>query len=445
MFPFERRRNKRLIVVALCVISLALIPSKARAFEGRGGDVVTIEADEVIDDDLYVGAGVFTLNGTVKGDVIVAGGTIEINGTIEGDLIAAGQSIVINGVVEDDARIAGYALSISGEVGDEVIAAGFSLEQKDGASLGDDLLFAGYQALLAGEIAGDVKVFGGALKLSGTIGGNVDADLGGAEPGEPSPAQFMFYPNMPTVPVIPAGLTVEEEASVGGDLRYTANAKAEIPTGAVKGDTEFTRYVPETKPETKEKPTLAARIGDWVVDQLRRLLTLLLVGVVMMWLAPNWTRQIAQLVQSKPLPSLGWGVVFIAAFLLVMLVLLLATVLLAIILGVVTLGELTGRMVMLGGIALSTVGFGFSVAWAYITKIVISLLLGQLLFCIFKSPGAEHRWYPMLLGVLLFVLITAIPVLGWLATLVTVLLGLGALWLWGYDWLRSRKAMTPVA
>jgi chromate transport protein ChrA len=110
----------------------------------------------------------------------------------------------------------------------------------------------------------------------------------------------------------------------------------------------------------------------------------------------------------------------------------------------VTLGALAGRFAVLGGLAVGATGFGFSLVWTYVTRIAISLLLGQLIFRLFKSPAAEHRWWPMLLGVLIFVIITAVPVLGWLATLATVLLGLGAVWLWGYEQLRSRKA-APVA
>ena len=50
----------------------------------------------------------------------------------------------------------------------------------------------------------------------------------------------------------------------------------------------------------------------------------------------------------------------------------------------------------------------------------------------------------MLLGVVIFVIITAVPVLGWLARLGAVLLGLGAIWIWGREWLESRRA-APVA
>ena len=442
MFRTRSRSRKLLLIGGLVLLVALLAVPTALAFEGREGETVTIEADEVIEDDLYIAAGEFTLDGTVKGDLFVVGGILEINGTIEGDLVAAGQSIAINGTVEDDARIAGYALTIDGDVADDMIAAGFSVEHEPEATAGGDLLSVGYQTVLAGDVAGDTEIGGVAVELTGAIGGDVSVDVGGVEPGQTMPPGFPFFaaPNMPPVPTVSPGLTVRESARIGGDLDYTANAEADVPTGAVAGDTRFTQYVPEApaKPEVKA-PSPAALAGRWFLRQLRRLFTLLLAGALMMWLVPDWTRKIADTVQSKPLPSLGWGVVAIAAFALAMLALVIATVLLAIVFGIVTLGELAGRFAMLGSIATGMLGFGFSVTWAYVTRVVIGLLLGQLIFQLFKSPVAEHRWWPMLLGVFVFVIVAAIPVLGWLARLAAVLLGLGAIWLWASEWLKSRK------
>ena len=160
----------------------------------------------------------------------------------------------------------------------------------------------------------------------------------------------------------------------------------------------------------------------------------------MMCLVPDWTRKLAGIVEGQPLPSLGWGLVAIFAFGALMFVLVAGTAVLAILFGLVTLGELVGRVITLGGIAAGVAGFGFSVIWSYVTRIVVSLLLGQLIFRLFKSDAAGHRWWPMLLGVVIFVLIAAIPVLGWLARLATVLLGLGAVWLWAREWLTARRA-----
>ena len=160
-----------LMLFGLVAVFALALATPVRAFDSRGGDTVTIPAGEVIEDDLYVGANIFTLDGVVKGDLIVAGSTITINGTVEGDLLAAGQSVVVNGRVMDDIRMAGAALVLgeSAQVADYVVAAGNSLETKDGSSVGGDALFAGYQALLAGDTARNAKIAVNRLELSGSV------------------------------------------------------------------------------------------------------------------------------------------------------------------------------------------------------------------------------------------------------------------------------------
>ena len=455
MNKFNTYGRRLLAIMGVALLAALLVaptyswPPTVQAFEGRGGDTVVIKAGEVIDDDLYVGANRFTLDGTVKGDLVVVGGTIEINGTVEGDLIAAGQNIIVNGTVGDDARIAGYTLTVGGKVVDDLVSAGFSLDEKSGASVGGDLVFGGYQALLAGAVTQDATLAGGAVKIAGAIEGSADVNVGGAAPQREMPPTF-FFPNLPAVPSVPVGLTIDEGAHIGGNLKYTASHAITIPGGVVGGEVAFTQYIPEARPQAGphvevKAPSPAALVARWVLGQVRYLITLLLIGAFMMWVVPDWTRKIARIVETQPWPSLGWGVVAFAAFLVLMVALLIATIFLAITFGIVTLGGLAGRFVALGGIVMSITGFAFSVTWAYVTRIVISLLLGQLIFRLFRSPAARHRWWPMLAGVVVFVIITAIPVLGWLATAAAILFGLGAIWLWARDWLQSRKPAPTVA
>ena len=420
--------------------ALVAVPT-VHAFEGRGGDVVNIGPDEVIEDDLYVAAGTFTLDGTVEGDLIVVGGTLTINGTVDGDLIAAGQSVVVNGSVGDDARIAGYALTVPGTISDDIIGAGFSLENRAESSVGGDVIYVGYQALLGGEIDGDVNAAGGAVRIAGPIQGDVTVDVGGTDSSDAMPLFYNYIPNLPTVPSAPAGFTVAEGAAIGGDLTYTANVRAEVPGGVVAGATAFQEYVPDVEEEeVKPEPSALAVAARWGFRQLRRLVTFLLVGVLTMWLVPRWTLSLAKHVESKPLQSLGWGVVTIGVFAAVMALLVIASVLLTVIFGAVTLGGLAGRFAVLGGLVTTTAGFSFSIIWRYITTIVIGVLVGRLIFRAFKSPAEDNRWLPMVVGVVILIVITAVPILGWLVKLAIVLFGLGALWIWGLEALGGRKA-----
>jgi len=437
----QKRFRKWVGLIGLICLFLFTFAPTALAFEFREGDTVVIGASEMVEDDLYVGAGTFTLDGTVKGDLIVFGGTIEINGTVEGDLISAGQTVTVRGTVADDARIAGQVLTLDSEarVGDDVMAAGFSIEGKKGSSVDGDFIYGGYQALLAGDVAQDLTVGVGGLQLSGSIGGDVKAEVGEVEEGPPPTFFMSFMPNVPAMPSVPMGLTVDEGARIGGKLDYTSASEWSIPAGVVAG--AITRHEPEIEVEEEVVVSPAKRAGEWFLRHLRRLVTLLLVGLLIVWVVPGWTKRVAGALQAKPLPSLGWGVVSIAVFILALLVLLIATIIVAVILGTVTLGGLAGTTAWIGGLTMALLVFFFSIAVTYITKVVVSFLGGRLILARLKPDWADGRIWPLVVGVVLFVIITAIPVLGWLVNLVVVLLGLGALWLLGRDIYRQRRAV----
>jgi cytoskeletal protein CcmA (bactofilin family) len=435
----QKRFRKWVGLIGLICLILFTLTSTALAFESRSGDTIVIGAGEVIEDDLYVGAGTFTLDGTVKGDLIVGGNTIEINGTVEGDLLAAGQTVVVRGTVTDDVRIAGQALTLGddAQVGDDVLAAGFSIEAEKGSSVGGDFFYGGYQALLAGDVAEDVRVAVGGLQLSGSVGGDVKAEVG--EAGEGPPPMF-FMPGVPAMPSVPLGLTVDEGAEIGGKLDYTSASEWSIPAGVVAG--VVTHHKPEIPVKVEEEVVVSPAMlaVGWFLGHLRRLVTLLLAGLLMVWVVPGWTEKATGALRASPLPSLGWGVVSIAAFFFALLVILIVTILAAVVFGVITLGGLAGTTAWTGGLTMALLVFFFSIAVAYVTKVVVSFLGGRLILAGLKPDWGEGRIWPLVVGVVLFVIITAIPILGWLVNLTVVLLGLGALWLLGRDIYRQRRA-----
>jgi hypothetical protein len=424
--------------LGLTVLALILIVPAALAFEGRGGETVVIGADEVIEDDLFASAREVIVEGTIEGDLFAVGQTIRVNGEVMGDLFAAGQEVIVNGSVED-AYLTGYAISVIGDVEEDLLGTGYSLQHKPDAEIGGDLLFTGFQALLDGDVGDRVRIAGHSVRLAGSIGGDARVNVGGAERGEMMPPFSGFLPMVPSVPTIPGGMTLTESAEIAGDLNYTANAPIDVPSGTVEGETDFTEYVPETREKEEPERGPGWQALKWLFKQLRRLVTLLLLGALLMWAIPRWTRTISATVEAKPLPSLGWGVVAIAAFVAAFVVLILVIGAVTAIFGVITLGGLARRLLVLGGLITGTVGFGFGLIWRYVTALVVSLLLGQLIFRLFKSDLEENRWVPMLVGVVAFVIVWSIPILGWLVRLITILVGLGAIWLWAQAKLQSEK------
>ena len=430
------------IFAALTLLALAVV-TPVRAFDSRSGDTIIIEKGEVVEDDLYVTAATIVLDGTVKGDLIAFGQTITINGTVEGDLLAAGQAVIINGEVMDDARIAGAALQVgSGAViGDDLIAAGMSLEMQKGSQVGGDLVVGSGQVLVAGDVADDIEAGTAAFELRGSVGGNVQAYVDATSDTHDGPPMSMFMTQSPVaIPSIPAGLTIADSAKIGGNLEYSSTIDLPIPGGVVDG--KVTRVEPQIDPEhLVVQPTPSQEVGAWALNMLRIAATLILLGLFLGWLFPKFMKSLPEFVQAKPWASLGWGAVAWAVFFFALLVIFLAMILGGWIFGAFTLSGLSGTIIGVGLLALFAMLVGFALATSYLTKIVVGETLGKWMFNRFNPALAGHKFWPMILGVVVLVLVIGLlrfPLLptgflGWLANFAVILFGLGALWLWGRE------------
>ncbi len=79
--------------------------------------------------------------------------------------------------------------------------------------------------------------------------------------------------------------------------------------------------------------------------------------------------------------------------------------------------------------ALGLVFLAFFFAVFTVSKIVAAFMFGKWLMKVVFRQTEEKIWMDLLVGVFLFVLIRAIPVVGWLAGLAATLIGAGAFWL----------------
>ena len=132
----------------------------------------------------------------------------------------------------------------------------------------------------------------------------------------------------------------------------------------------------------------------------------------------------------------------IIAFVVVCLVVLLATILLAITLGIITLGDLAGTVVAIGALTLFALAVAFSIAASYVAQIAVSYLIGRLILSGARLSPVWERILSLLIGLLILVMVTAIPFVGGLFGFIAVLFGLGALWLLGLEMTKKRPAST---
>ena len=324
---------------------------------------------------------------TVQGDLIAAAGTVRVDGRVDGDLVASGGQVTVAGTVTGDALIAAGSTTISGEV-DGDLRVGTGQARIEGRVNEDVLLGAGQVVITSGSQIGGDLIFGtGRMQMDGAVAGNVLGSTG--------------------------------DYARGGSVGGSEQVNLAEPAGE------------------EREPTVA----DRGFDALRRYVSILVVGLLLLWLLPRLLRGAADSARRRPLPSLGIGVLGVVGVVVGLILLLLVTILVAVVLGLLTLGSLIGITVFAGLLLGTIVVFLFVLAISFGAQAVVGLALGRL---VLRGEGRSYGSAAgaLALGVLVVVVLAAIPVAGgWIEALV-VLVGLGALLLMARG---RRREAAPVA
>ncbi len=428
-----------LAVIFALFSALAFVPA-AHAFDGRTGNRIVIGKGEVINDDLYLAADQILIEGTVNGDVMAAGEVVSVTGKITGDLWAAGRQVVINGEIGDDLFSAAAVVTLGSQaiIGDDVFSAGASVETQAGSQVGGSLFLGAFQGLVSGNVAEDWLAGANRLRLEGTINGDAKLTVDTSDQ-DPGVQRWMFGPKMPTMPLVPDGLTFGSEAQVVGTLEYTSSETVAIPS-SVAADVQH-QLPPadqQIKKEISQERWYENGASSMIFNNVRRLIALLLVTALLAWLLPSVITQPSARLQSQPWKSLGVGLLGIIAIPMLLFFLLGMVLLVAILVGALTLGELLGVILGLGLPALALISTSYFVMLGYLPQAMVAYLAGRWFFQKVNPKTAEKVFWPALVGALALGLLIAIPILGWLLEAAVVLFGLGAILLLVYE--RMKKA-----
>ena len=265
-------------LVTLAGLLVLLTAPSALAAEVQQGQTITIGPDQVVNDDLYAFGSNVQVLGTVNGDVFAAGNTVTIGGTVTGGVYAAGNAVSITGDVQHGVHAAGGTLTIAGPVAQDAVIAGGTLSLAPGASIGRDVLLAGANGDLAAPIGRNLRAAANELTLANTVGGDVQARVG--------------------------TLRLTDGSRVDGSLTYTSNSEAEVAPGAsVGGGTEH--LLPPQR--TESAPPVVNRALA-VLDWVRGLVGLAIVGVLLTLLFPRFSEKTVELAKTTYWQSVGIGV-----------------------------------------------------------------------------------------------------------------------------------------
>jgi len=392
----------------LYIISLMLliIPFALYAKEGQGVvlgesvkeiDVLRFGSDVVINEnisrDIIAGAGTITINEPVAKDALLFGGTIIINKKIEkdlrvfggnitvleeigGDILSVGADININAQVNGDIRVAGGEVLISSNVlGNVAIAGGKVIFDKDSVIEGSVVVYAG-EIELNGIIKGNVKTSSGKLVVNNEILGDVEATLSDSK-----------------------NLELGSNALISGSLTYNSQVQNnDINEDSVAGEIIFQQK--DVAPVESQKNSFI-----WFF-KLISLFGMMVVGLVLVGIAPKSIRNTIESSIKNPAKDLLWGLVILVAspVLVVFLMLTIIGFPLALILALI---------------------YGISL---YIAKVFVGIVLGTYIFGAIKGRKKTQEisllWI-MVLGVVVLWLISGIPVLGLFIQVIALIWGLG--------------------
>jgi cytoskeletal protein CcmA (bactofilin family) len=441
-----RRLRGRSLILALLLILVA-VPTAVGATLVTEDEYV-VPADQTIEGNLYVFARTVTVKGTVTGDLVTAAQkvTIDTTGIVGEDVLAAGQSVIVRGTVEGDYRAAGFTVELddNAATGGDLVGAAYSISAGEGSIVQGSVLAAGYQLLLDGDVAGDVRFAGAALDIQGSVSGNVVADV--ESTSESAPPPLFFFGTAPPRSASP-GLTLSDDAQIGGDLTLTTPDALEIEQGVVGGEvtieqTETEQAEDETAAEEEED--LAAKATDQAVAFAKRYLSLLVLGLVLLWLRPVTMRSAADVLSARKLPSLGWGFVTVAVAIVLTMLIPIVTIAVVAFLGLIQLQPLIAPVLAFGGLQWFVVVLGtYLLTW--VARIVFAVWSAQAIYRRIAPKLAGNRLALLLLGLLIYVVLVSIPYVGWLFKAVFILLGIGALEVhtW-FSWLMHRDEVAPV-
>ena len=305
------------------------------------GNEVTI--DYIIDGNLFVFADTVNINSQIGGDAFIIAKTVNINngGYVFSNLFTVSNTLNINGVVYDL-----YASSTNINI--------------------------------SGYVYRDIRVTSNDLRLSGVIGRNA----------------YVTTNNISFETTTNEENNTTSQGTIAGNLNYTAKTELSIPEGVVNGTINYT-----------EAKTSSPTIGNYLLALGRFLVTVIIIWLLCLWLAPKFLNRTSEVLTKKLPSSIGLGILTPIVVILISAILMLITI--------TSTVAMIGIALLLLICMLGSAIFAISLANLFANKLKVENKVGTLGILIITSAVI---W-----------LICLIPFVGKILSLIVTILGIGIL------------------
>lgn len=368
--------KRKFIIIILIIVSIALFfPINTYASQNFVSEnTVILSKGTTVDSDYFAAGGSVILDGTVVGDAYVAGGNVIINGLINGDVLTAGGNISINGRVTGNVRAIGGQIIINGQVDRNVTIAGGSISIQKPAVISGSLTTASGNLALLSPVGKNAVFAGNRATINSTIGGNVRAAV--------------------------EQLDVMQDARIQGNLDYWSQNQAHVVPYTVQNGT-FYHHV-DLKTQKYERPNKEKLAGVafsfgvfWVIVSLS---ASLLIGLILLHFVPVFMNDLRTTLTMRPWRSLGVGFLTVVLMPFAFFVLL-----------------------------ISVIGIPFALLLAVV--FILLVLMNQIFiaYVIGKKLLPQRHELALLSGLIVYAIISWIPVIGWMFNALALFIGFGAI------------------
>ncbi len=361
---------KKLIVFSLTavllVFALNCFAAESKYFSGES---YLLKQGETVDGDLFVFSNSIVIEGTVTGEAFLFGSSIRVPGEIAGDAFVIGDSVDLSGHFVTDVRVLGNGVDLTGTFDGEVSAAGRRVD-------------------ISAVVAGVVNAAGETVSAGGTFADTVNLHA----------RKVLLLP----------------EGRFNNDVNVSAEEFSKADSAVIGG--KLNQIIGRELAREKKKEGIA---GWWVVlvFWLVTLCGIIIVGLVMNRLFPDYTARTEKLLAAEPITNLGLGLLTLLLF-------------------PIALGIL---LITLVGIPLALLLLVCVFVGLYLGKLFAVVAVGGFIVSrLFKEEAAF--WVRLVMGAVVVYLALAVPIAGFFLAVIVYCVGIGAI---VNEFLHSRKKPAP--
>jgi len=333
-------------------------------------------------DDVYAAARDARVTGDNIVDVFAIGRAVTVDAQVKETVHAAGNRVRVDGQIGQDLYAAGYNVDIESRIGGDVTAAGYRIELGANATVAKNLRAAGRYVTVRGPVSGNALLAGTDVEIAAPITGSVEIRA----------RTIRFSPG----------------AAIGGELIYTARQPVTVPAGVIDPARVKGTVIPG--------PSVASIIATVLIVLVIVLASTFVLALIFAALFKRTLTRTREVMSTHPWRNL--------------------------LLGLLVTGGLFGSVAVL---AVSLIGIPliplvvilipFAILAGYFTT--AHAIGSRLLKRAHENTSALAAFGAIALGLLVLLLLQLIPILGWVISVLAVIIGLGALFAM---WLAPRVA-----